>query len=75
MAREPRSLKSRGKLTLTIVGLLALLAVVAVVLSTGMQAVRGSANPTVAAADQATTARTEAKTGEGEARAENYIGR
>lgn len=72
--QPPRGMTGKLKLTVLIVGLFALIAVVTIVLSTGVQILQGRTNPSVAAADQATTARTEAKTSEGEARARRYPG-
>jgi hypothetical protein len=73
------AIKSSGKtsrigMAAVVAGVLVVMGLIAVVVSTGMQTVQGGANPTVAAADQATSARTEAKTGEGDARAENFVG-
>lgn len=74
MALKSSGQTSRLGLAIVVAGVLVVLALITVVISTGLQAVQGHANPTVAAADQATSARTEAKTVQSDERAQNVAG-
>lgn len=73
-AEQPRDPKTRMSMALVMTAAVAVLALIAIVLTTGLQMAQNAANPSVAAANQATNARTEAKTMEGEARADRVTG-